>query len=754
MHEAQPSFRRGPRAVAVLVAALLGLTLALVPGFAGADDANPNPGSGTAKNSKGEASWGMGPAKHVPEKQVVDGRAYLVYSANPGATILDQIKIFNYGTRPLTLQVYPTDAVQSDTGAFGLLPGGDAPADAGTWIKLRDMPKNGKITVPGRVGKQAYNTKLVKFIARIPLKATPGDHVAGIVASLKVTSRNKKGAKITLDQRVGVRAYFTLSGKLAPKVTIENLKASYGANWDPRGRGDYTVSYVVHNTGNLRLNVAQDVTVNRCVLKPLCPAGKLVAHPAGLRDLLPGSKVTVTQRFDKRFGLGHPSVDVTLHPSPVDTSLQIKKIADVSASVGFWAWPWLLIVIIVAILLLIAFAGWRIDRRRRERARVRAEIAAAPAPRHAAPLAREARRLVRLAAGMLAVAFLAAPVVLPSMAEAKAPDGSLAEVILETKDVTGQPFHASLDGWWGHEGGKQDAGLRPTYLSLDASDGKGVVDDATIAAVHKALDDGGSFDSLRVAFVPYSADGSNERPKVSKGESAGEAFEWFSDLGFGGALNGKRGKNDFVNWVSTADEYSKWWKAGRPVQAFTPQLKVVDVSNGGSSHSAAAPQGRSILNRWPAGTKISLVFYVSDGFAKDMPQVPTVKVGPDGRALTAWLTFETTASPTDPARTSAGYRVLTGAGTGPEAARPKSTSNGQDSGQTSNGQNGDAGSTSGTAGSSDGSGSGSGDDGGLDKLASALPGGRPTFYGLAGLVVLGAAAWITARMRSDVTSAD
>ncbi|MBO9522033.1 MAG: hypothetical protein J7518_10895 [Nocardioidaceae bacterium] len=386
MHEAHPSIRRGLRVVAVLVAALLSLTL--VSGYAGADDTQPNPGSGTAKNGKGDASWGMGPAKHVPDKQVVDGRAYLVYSANPGATILDQIKIFNYGTRPLTLQVYPTDAVQSDDGAFGLLPGGDTPADAGTWITLRDLPKNGRITVPGRVGKQPYNTKLVKFIARIPLKAAPGDHVAGIVASLKVTSRNKKGAKITLDQRVGVRAYFSLSGDLAPKVSVENLHASYDDHRDPLGRGLYTVSYTVHNTGNMRLDVAQDVNVDRCVV-PLvpCPFSDLVAHPRRLRDLLPGSKVTVTQRFEDRFGLGRPRAKVTLHPSVVDTGYA-KKVPAATASAGFWALPWLLVLEIVVVLLLLGFLGWRLDRRRRERARLKAEIAAAPAPRHAAVVTR------------------------------------------------------------------------------------------------------------------------------------------------------------------------------------------------------------------------------------------------------------------------------------------------------------------------------------------------------------------------------
>jgi hypothetical protein len=372
------------RATAALVVALLAFSLVHAGAARADDNPSPNAGSGTATNKDGTSSWGMGPANHVPDQQVVDGRAYLVYSANPGATILDRVAIFNYGTKPLTLQVYPTDAVQSDTGAFGLLPGGEAPADAGSWIQLVGLPKSGRITVPGRVGDAAFGTKLVKFVARVPAKAEPGDHVGGIVASLKVTSRNKDGAKITLDQRVGVRAYFSLSGALDPRVAIEHLTASYRADGGPSGRGSYTVSYDVHNTGNLRLNVAQDVSVDRCVVpKVLCPSD-LVAHPDQLKDLLPGSRVRITRTFHHRFGLGRLSAHVTLHPTVVEAGYS-KKVPTVSASVAFWALPWVLIAVIAATALLLGLLGWWIDRRRRRRARLRAEIAAAPKPRHAAP---------------------------------------------------------------------------------------------------------------------------------------------------------------------------------------------------------------------------------------------------------------------------------------------------------------------------------------------------------------------------------
>jgi len=371
----------------VLIRLLAILTLVvLVPGVAAADDTSPAPGAGTVKNNDGSLKFGIGPAKHVPPKQVVDGRAYLVYYANPGATVFDRVAVFNYGAKPLRVQVYATDAAASDDGTFGLLPGNVAAADAGRWIKLQ-VPKSGYVTVPARTGNHPFGVLRIPFTMSIPLKASPGDHAGGVVVSVKSTSRNKKGAKITLDQRVGLRTYISVTGKLSPKVAVEDLNASFDDQWDPRGLGGYTVSYYLHNTGNLRVKVAQDVTVTRCVVDVLCPFKDLRAHPATQQDLLPGTRIKITETFHDRAGLGRPSAHVALHLSAVEATYT-KKIPDVTASTGFWALPWLLLIIVVAVLLVVGLASWRYLRRRRELARERAIARAAPAPKHAAPTPR------------------------------------------------------------------------------------------------------------------------------------------------------------------------------------------------------------------------------------------------------------------------------------------------------------------------------------------------------------------------------
>ena len=237
-------------------------------------------------------------------------------------------------------------------------------------------------------------------------------------------------------------------------------------------------------------------------------------------------------------------------------------------------------------------------------------------------------------------------------ATAQIPKGSTAEVILETgsQGPIGDPGYAIVRGWWGREGGSHTG---TTYISVNAADAKGIVTTASVAALHQALHDGGSFGKLRVAFVPASADGSTERPVVHAGESAGEAFKWWTDMGVGSGVGG--GKSPYNGtFVSTQRQWDKFWHAGRPVQAFDAKLVLHDVSDGAVS---TTPEGTSILNTWPAGTKISVVLYVSDGYNNELE--PLVKVGPDGRAISAWLTLRTIAQPGSPVRSSAGYQVLT-----------------------------------------------------------------------------------------------
>jgi hypothetical protein len=360
--------------LATLAAATLAATLTGATGAAAAPSSSPSPTSGSSAPPTGTSSsttngtdsarkltFGIGPALPVPSTQVVDGRPYLSFLASPGATIHDAVAIFNIGTKPVHLHVYAADATDTSTGDFALQPAAAKRTDAARWIRLR-LPKSGTITVPARRGDH-YGRVAVPFTARIPAQAEPGDHAAGIIASLQTLSQNKQGARVRLDQRIGVRTYFHLAGPVRPKVAVENLHAAYQRDRNVRGTGTITLSYVVHNTGNLRVNVSPLVTLSRWFSSPLH------SYPPGLKDLLPGARVRVSQTIEDVRGFGPVKATVTLFPSPVDPTITVRG-APATAHVTVWAWPWISIAIGTLLLLLVLLSGGWWWRRHRRRARL------------------------------------------------------------------------------------------------------------------------------------------------------------------------------------------------------------------------------------------------------------------------------------------------------------------------------------------------------------------------------------------------
>ncbi|MBO9522031.1 MAG: hypothetical protein J7518_10885 [Nocardioidaceae bacterium] len=267
------------------------------------------------------------------------------------------------------------------------------------------------------------------------------------------------------------------------------------------------------------------------------------------------------------------------------------------------------------------------------------------------------RRTGRLAA-VLATALALTSVAIAGPAQSAAPAGSLVQLFTESPDFTANPANAIQQGWWGHEGGTGPAGAGPTYLSLEGVDGSGQITQASQDALLAALGTD-NFDDIGYAVVPYTADGSNERPTVTAGENAAEAFDWVISgaAGWGASLSGGSAANDSVTTVSDLAQLSAWVTAGRPLQGFDDSLVLHDL--GGANPVSTAPKGKSILNNWPAGTQLSLVAYVTNGLDADLQnEVPLVEADGTGHAKTAWMPFTTVASPTSGIRTSAGYQVL------------------------------------------------------------------------------------------------
>lgn len=605
-------------------------------------------------------TFGIGPAHAVPDEQVVDGRPYLQYLSAPGGVVRDTVAIINYGPKPIRLNVYVTDALQGTDGAFGLKAGDETPADAGAWFRIKapgskKLVERAVIRIPARKGN-TYGRVLVPVEARIPADATPGDHVAGVIASLETVGKDTEGTPIKFDQRIGLRTYFRLSGEVRPALAIENLRATYGWKPDVNGNDSVTVTYDVRNTGNVRMNAAQIVNLQR----PF--RDDLITRPEPITDLLPGSVLSVTHTVDARFSAGQLEPLVSLIATPVDETVPADR-TPIQASVKVWAWQWIAVVVGIALLLLLALGYWR-WRRRRRKAQAAAGSTDGPGKRRGArtkakdvvPAAEPqpvARGLARVGAGVAVLLALVVTGFAPTaVADVSKPGGG--KLFLEADHATGDPKRAITDGVWGHEGKDGDLG---TYISADLTDSRGKTTEASQAFWMKrfAITD---FNNVAVAFVKASKDGSTERPQVSEGQTAGDVFEWFTEFGMGGGLTGTDNTyTDQVAVVSTKAEFDAWVRAGQPEQVYDDKLVARDALVDGLPKSAA-PRGKSIKNRWAAGSRISLVVFQYDGF--DANNVPIVSRAEDGRARSAWLTFTTVAGADDPSvLTSAGYHVLT-----------------------------------------------------------------------------------------------
>lgn len=280
-------------------------------------------------------SFGIAPAG----AEHPDDRAFIQVAAAPGTTVYEHVALLNQDDAPVTLRVYGADALMADGG--GLTVGADDPADAGSWIDLGGATE---IEVPAQTAETGFGYVILPLALTIPADAEPGDHVAGLVASLDSQgTAGRDTPTIELQQRVAARIYIQVAGELDPDLAVEDLNATWSGG--ATGTGSAQITYTLHNTGNARIAVEQQVHV----AGPL-GRGAADATPPRVDDLLPGGTADVT-------------VDVGALPLVLETvqvsahAVQAAGGADpgeltATAETRYWAVPWLWL----AVLLLVAAA--------------------------------------------------------------------------------------------------------------------------------------------------------------------------------------------------------------------------------------------------------------------------------------------------------------------------------------------------------------------------------------------------------------
>ncbi|MEV6802589.1 DUF916 domain-containing protein [Micromonospora rifamycinica] len=323
------------RASAVLAAALLVATAPPAPALAAPA---PAPGPTAAAGETGAARWAVQPSS----AKGPTGRNYFIYDLAAGSTLTDHVGVTNLGDRPLTFDVYGTDAYTSTDGAFALLPADRPATDVGSWISVDrrtwTIPAGRRVDIPFRL--------------TVPANATPGDHTGGVIAAVARVRTTADGQRVLVDQRLAARVYLRVTGPVRPAVTVEAVDVAYDNPVNPFGGGDLVVRYRLRNDGNVRLGGSGTVTV-------AAPFGRELARtsPTDLPELLPGASFTVTERITGVPPLLRLTAEVDIAATTTDTALP-----PVVRTTGVWAPPWLLLALLAGAA---GWAGLRWWRRRR-----------------------------------------------------------------------------------------------------------------------------------------------------------------------------------------------------------------------------------------------------------------------------------------------------------------------------------------------------------------------------------------------------
>ena len=299
--------------------------------------------SESAATQPPKAAFGAGPASATK----LDGRPYFTYESSPGGSIEDHIAIINFARHAQTLNVYPVDAVSGTNGTFSYAPRAAARQQVGAWLSVGAPVTAGRLTIGPRA------TVILPVFLRVPRNASPGDHAGAVIVSVFGLVQAKGKQQVKFEQRIATRVIIRVSGPLHPRLSIEHLHAAYSGHLDPFASGTVTVSYTVHNTGNVLLGATQQVSVHGLFGS--------AAHATALRAvplLLPGGSYPVKTRVPGVLPEVWVTATVRLGPEglrgDVNPGLHVT-----TASATVLTMPWILLAIVIALLIFLIVRNWR-----------------------------------------------------------------------------------------------------------------------------------------------------------------------------------------------------------------------------------------------------------------------------------------------------------------------------------------------------------------------------------------------------------
>lgn len=300
--------------------------------------------SATADDDPGQTvSWSVRPA----DESGPDGRAWSELELDPGETTTERMAVVNLGESAVTFSLTGADGYFTRSGRFNMLPSGEESTAAGTWIDI-----------PASVTVEPGATAVVPFRVVVPADATPGDHAAGVAASIR-SEGSAEGNSVGVESRVGFRVMVRVAGEVEPALDV-SASGDYVTAWNPLDPGAVVVRYTLRNAGNVRLETAESVQWNGRTF-----TAQAADDGAGT-ELLPGDERVMEIRVDGVWPLGPLSVPLAVEQAVILPDGSRDAIPATEEVVGVWAVPWPQLLVLLAVGLIVGGLVWRGRRRRRE----------------------------------------------------------------------------------------------------------------------------------------------------------------------------------------------------------------------------------------------------------------------------------------------------------------------------------------------------------------------------------------------------
>ncbi|WP_277212156.1 WxL protein peptidoglycan domain-containing protein [Isoptericola croceus] len=294
-----------------------------------------------------QISWSVVPA----DDEGPDGRRVVDVELGPGKGEVEHVAVANHGDEPVTFALRANDGYLTANGSFDMLPSDTEPTDGGSWISVP-----AEVTVPGG------EAVVVPVEIAVPEHATPGDHPAGVAASI-VSSDDQ----VLVEHRVGVRVNLRVPGDVVAALDVPQVTTSFEPSWNPFAPGTLDVTVDVANAGNVRLDAVAEVSAEALAVDARG------AETVG--EMLGGGGRQVSVSVGQVWPVGPVTTTVTVVPEPIGDAAP-ADLSPVSTTVTAWAVP--VPQLLLAALLALVLLAER-DRRRRARARLEAQLARARA---------------------------------------------------------------------------------------------------------------------------------------------------------------------------------------------------------------------------------------------------------------------------------------------------------------------------------------------------------------------------------------